>query len=132
MESTSGPGTSLDETPTQRRFEGRSRPLAEGDVQNNPETHRRREHSSSLSSVGSAGRNEDMGVSPTFGERQPLLSLNCPPRSGSPVITRSAADEIGQLTIEDEVEQDLQELMHIKTREELEELYRMPVIVSSA
>ena len=131
VESTSGPGTSLDETPTQRRFEGRSRPLAEGDVQNNPETHRRREHSSSLSSVGSAGRNEDMGVSPTFGERQPLLSLNRPPRSGSPVITRSAADENGHLTIEDEVEQDLQELMHIKTREELEELYGMPVIVSS-
>lgn len=115
VESTSGPGRSHNETPTQRSFEGRRRPLAEGEAQN-PRIPPRREHSSSVSS-GASGRNEALDVSPTFGERQPLLSRS--------------ADEIRQLTIEDEVEQDLQELIHIKTREELEELYGMPVIVSS-
>jgi len=81
----------------------------------------RREHQNSLSSLDSISPFEDLSRSVTMGERQPLLPLNRP----SPRHTQ----ESERLLAEDAVERDLDELMALKSREELEEVYGIPVIV---
>ena len=84
----------------------------------------RREHLNSLSSLNSMLHLEDLSRSVTMGERQPLLPLNLT-NLQSPRPTQ----ESERLLAENAVERDLEELMAIKNREELEEVYGIPVIV---
>lgn len=81
----------------------------------------RREHQNSLSSFDSISVVEDLSRSVTMGERQPLLPLNRP--------SRRQTQESERLLAENAVERDLEELMALKSREELEEVYGIPVIV---
>jgi hypothetical protein len=80
-----------------------------------------REHQNSLSSLDSISPFEDLSRSVTMGERQPLLPLNRP----SPRQTQESV----RLLAENAVERDLDELMALKSREELEEVYGISVIV---
>jgi len=84
----------------------------------------RREHLNSLSSFNSMLHLEDLSRSVTMGERQPLLPLNLT-NLQSPRPTQ----ESERLLAENAVERDLEELMAIKNREDLEEVYGIPVIV---
>ena len=111
----------------QKSSEGK-RLLANREAHITVELPRRRDHSSSLSSIAS-GPYDDLPTSP---ERQPLLPPrrqtidNLVPTSGHGTQTNDAHREL----VESLVEQDLQELICLKSREELEVLYGMPVIVS--
>ena len=107
---------------SQKSSEGK-RPLVDREAQNNADMSRRRDYSSSLTSVSSSPY-DDLPASATL-ERQPLLTLRRQP-AGPP----SIAEDADRALVESIVEQDLQELMCLKSREEVEELYGMPVIVS--
>ncbi|KIM41803.1 hypothetical protein M413DRAFT_445020 [Hebeloma cylindrosporum] len=77
-------------------------------------------HQNSLSSLSSISQLEDLSRSVTMGERQPLLPLNRP--------SHRQTQESERLLAENAVERDLEELMALKSREELEEVYGIPVI----
>ncbi|KAF8968856.1 hypothetical protein BDZ97DRAFT_1915913 [Flammula alnicola] len=121
-------------TPTQRDWEGRQRPFsARGGRDssavptNLASTSRRRDHSDSLSSSNSNSRYDpvdDLRGSGTLGERQPLLNVG----ANANVLKRDSANDSDRLLAENEVERDLDELMALKSREELEEVYGIPVI----
>jgi len=103
------------------------RPLADREAQNTAEFSRRRDYSSSLSSVAS-GPYDDLVASTTL-ERQPLLTLRRQPADNSGMGSGAMAEDADRELVESIVEQDLQELLCLKSREEVEELYGMPVIV---
>jgi len=103
------------------------RPLADREAQNTAEFSRRRDYSSSLSSIAS-GPYDDLAASTTL-ERQPLLTLRRQPADNSGMGSGAMAEDADRELVENIVEQDLQELMCLKSREEIEELYGMPVIV---
>jgi len=122
-----GEDTSL--TPTQKDIQGRPRPLSEIGVGGNSDPVRRREHSSSISSTASGpGYVEELHGSALLGERQPLLTLNRPIPSAAASLVRRPTNESERLLVENEVERDLEELLRLKSREELEEVYGIPVI----
>jgi hypothetical protein len=100
--------------------------LADRETFNITESSRRRDQSSSLSSIAS-GAYDDLAASGIH-ERQPLLTLRRQSilSATHPGIMAEDADRVESI-----VEQDLQELIRLKSREEIEELYGMPVIVSS-
>ena len=83
---------------------------------------KRRDHSRSLSSIASGSLHDDVTH-----ERQPLLTLR-----RQPTDTFMGTGAVGDANkmVESIVEQDLEELLRLKTMEEIEELYGMPVIVS--
>lgn len=116
-------------TPTQKNLNTSSEVVVPAASTENPHTlpppliafPSRREHQTSLSSLDSISPFEDLSRSVTMGERQPLLPLNRP----SPRQTQ----ESERLLAENAVERDLDELMALKSREELEEVYGIPVIV---
>lgn len=115
-------------TPTQKKVNS-SQVVASADFAENLNTlppplipfPSRREHQNSLSSFDSTSPLEDLSRSVTLGERQPLLPLNRP--------SRRQTQESERLLAENAVERDLEELMALKSREELEEVYGIPVIV---
>ncbi|CAA7262189.1 unnamed protein product [Cyclocybe aegerita] len=111
-------------TPTQRNWDSRRDTALSAPPQ-------RREHSDSLSSSNSEIRRsttfEELGGS-GLGERQPLLTLNRPPPLADASLTRQTTQESERLLVENEVEQDLDELLRMRAREELEEVYGIPVI----
>ncbi|KAJ3516302.1 hypothetical protein NLJ89_g1205 [Agrocybe chaxingu] len=111
-------------TPTQRNWDSRRDAALSALPQ-------RREHSDSLSSSNSEIRRsttlEELGGS-GLGERQPLLTLNRPPPLNGASLTRQTTQESERLLVENEVEQDLDELLRMRAREELEEVYGIPVI----
>lgn len=96
------------------------RPLAEGDIQN--EFSRRRNHSDSLSSNASVAAYEDLSASIIREERRQLLPSAIPTDS----LPLAKSDRI---LVENEVERDLEELIRLKSREDLEDMYGMPFIV---
>lgn len=111
-------------TPTQR--DQKRRPLP-----NNPSPPLRRDLSESISSINSvrptnAGQGQGRS-SNGVGEREPLLKIDVRPD----VLSRRATDELSRLSVESEVERDLDELLALKSREDLEEVYGIPVIVRS-
>jgi hypothetical protein len=95
------------------------RPLAEREDQGPQEFPRRRDHSSSLSSIASGAACEDHSASAMLGERRPLLTFSNP----------TNVDVDNKILAEDEVEQDLEELTRLKSREDLEDVFGMPFIV---
>ncbi len=98
------------------------RPLAEREDQGPQEFPRRRDHSSSLSSIASGAVCEDHIASAMLGERRPLLTFSN--STNGPSLTKG-----NRILTEDEVEQDLEELIRLKSREDLEDVYGMPFIV---
>ena len=81
---------------------------------------RRRDHSSSLSSITSEDHNAASAM--LGGERRPLLTTTFNP-------TTDVQDHKICLAEQDEVEQDLEELIRLKNREDLEDVFGMPFIV---
>ncbi|KAF8154141.1 hypothetical protein B0H34DRAFT_78984 [Crassisporium funariophilum] len=124
----------LNATPTQRNWEGRRRALGAPDlsygyhtrpVSQSPSAPLRRTLSDSLSSLSDSvsGLPIDISASATLGigERQPLL----------PTLRRTETRETREserVEVENEVERDLERLMALKSREEMEEVYGIPVI----
>jgi len=111
-------------TPTQTDIQGQRSTLSR-----NSDSFPRREHSSSISSTLSGPVYDDLHGSTMSGERQPLLTLNRPTMVEVGSLTRRPTNESERLLVENEVERDLDELMRLKTREELDEVYGIPVIV---
>jgi len=111
-------------TPTQRAWEDRTQLLAlssnkqEAPITQSISPQGRRDRQDSLSSFASSNNGT--------GERQPLLRLTTLDQGSG----LQSASDTDRLQVENEVERDLDELMALKSREELEEVYGMPVIVS--
>ncbi|PPQ75665.1 hypothetical protein CVT26_001893 [Gymnopilus dilepis] len=111
-------------TPTQRDWATRQRSSDTHVPSPIPE---RREHSSSFSSLSTHSdiRNDALLDTLPEGdrERQPLLMA-----ADTPQLSRQPTNESQRILVENAVERDLEELIALKTREELEEVYGIPVI----
>ncbi|KDR78338.1 hypothetical protein GALMADRAFT_138438 [Galerina marginata CBS 339.88] len=83
-----------------------------------------RDHSSSLSSLASNSTSHYDPLQGSLGERQALLKLPVDPL----IVASRPTNESDRWWVENEVERDLEELMALKSREELEEVYGIPVI----
>ncbi|KAH9477084.1 hypothetical protein JR316_0011000 [Psilocybe cubensis] len=103
-------------TPTQRDRQNPSAPRAI-----------KRTHSDSLSSVASDSHShygDHRLVDVVYGEQEPLLKVH----DHAQFLTHQPTNGASRLSVEDEVERDLDQLLACKSREELEEVYGIPVI----
>ncbi|KAF9481582.1 hypothetical protein BDN70DRAFT_991745 [Pholiota conissans] len=115
-------------TPTQRTWDARPHPLSHhgsGDLLTLQQA--RLTKSGSASSSDSILRqypSDGLQSSGILGETQPLLAVDAPLNP----LTRHMTNDSERILAENEVERDLEELIALKNREDLEEIYGIPVI----
>lgn len=123
--STSRVPEDVDITPTQRNLDSQQSSTSRAPLMWQQERHRTNSRSPSDLDVRYHTADDQMhsGIAP---ETQPLLIDN------SNHLSRQMTRESDRMIVENEVERDLEELIMIKNREELEEIYGIPVIVSTS
>lgn len=123
------PLNDVDITPTQRDWDTQPRLFSQhGNGDTRPQQQGRQISSSSLSSDSNLRQYlvDDLQSSGVLGETQPLLPVD----ATLPPLTRHMTNDSERILAENEVERDLEALIALKNREELEEIYGIPVIVS--
>jgi hypothetical protein len=123
------PLNDVDITPTPRDYDTQPQSFSQhGNGDTRPQQQGRQISSSSLSSDSILRQYHVDGLqsSGIFGESQPLLPVN----ATLPPLTRHMTNDSERILAENEVERDLEALIALKNREELEEIYGIPFIVS--
>ncbi|KAF8176264.1 hypothetical protein BJ912DRAFT_987198 [Pholiota molesta] len=121
------PLNDVDITPTPRDYDTQPQSFSQhGNGDTRPQQQGRQISSSSLSSDSILRQYHVDGLqsSGIFGESQPLLPVN----ATLPPLTRHMTNDSDRILAENEVERDLEALIALKNREELEEIYGIPFI----